>query len=628
MHLYNKKWLIALTCIGACGTAIVAIHTNSQRLLEALMPGKTRALVIAPHIAGISFCPSAFLNKGIQNNDQASQYCFLKQETASKTVEELLRKLDLGGKRRDSQFRLGYTLTLPLSRYYKRNQDSRWLVDIPRIDYDLRIATELERPVHIYLNFNHFAAGNTEFVRDIADNKNNLMWNAYGPLPVTNYYGIDIIPWTLTNLQAPISKYKEQILRLVLSRVAKIYQDYPGRIIGVSLLGESHHLDPDLSAGPSYSVDLITTTDYSPYAIKQFQHFLQSRYITIQKLNQASSVNYSNFSEILPYQPQSNQRNKATVWRDSYSNTHTGLVDFYGWFLDLNSSCQPELQVHLNNARIASTPVNLNRTDVAEALETANPNLGFRYSLDVKKLEPGQHHLNIFAVCNGAHVPVARRGITVQSTHQESPQSSFHQGSPNRRVSAQIPAGVKFNLDGPSDSLLIRYNPISDLWHQYRRMSVRRYVEHYARIANEYLPADLIYSYQISTNYNGSWNSQVTAESDSNLPSKWYQYGASLYGGAAFGEPFFDDLKRYGIRSYAVTETNPMSNLGVPGYVAFLDKHRRAGAVFVAPYYLSVISDHLPSGELGFFELRPGNTSKYGDQFYRAIKNIMKSNQR
>lgn len=621
MNPTNKVRAFVLLCLAAGGASLLLNHKKVQNFAFGMVADLRPPLVIAPHIAGLSFCPSAFMNDQVKNNEHAAEYCYSKKETASEIIERLLSKL---GNKKVDHFELGYTLTLPLTRYFIRDERGQWLVDVDRIEYDLRVASEIDRPVHIYLNFNHFAAGNEEFARDLAKDNSNLMWNSAGPLPITNYFGTAIIPWTLQNLEAPVSQYKEQVLREALARIKKLNQSLPERVIGVSLFGESHHLDPDLSAGPSYSVDLASTTDYSPYAISQFQQYLKAKYKTITQLNQAASTRYQNFSEVSPYSSNGEQSQTTITKNSGLSNNNTGTIDFYGWFLDRNKRCQSELQVDLNRRQIAAIPVELNRTDVAEALAITNPNVGFRFTLDTKRLAPGRHFLAFFAVCNGANVLIAQRSVTMQASRQL-PQRISQPISTSRPVQADSPLGVAFHLDGPADSLSVNYNLIAAQWQQFRRASVRRYLEHYGRIAQEYLPANLIYSYQISTIYNGSWNPQVTAESDSNLPSQWYQYGATLYGGAAFGDPFFNALRKHGVRRYAVTESNPMSNLGVSGYISFFEKHRRAGAVFVAPYYLSVISDHLPSGELNYFELKPNNTKKYADQYYAALRKIMQS---
>lgn len=571
---------------------------------------------ITPHIDGISFCHSAIKDLSVKNNEEAALFCYKKGEDSSDTINNELNKID-SGKIRNGNFELGYTLTIPLFRYYQQDKSGKWFVNQSFLKHDIDVINHIDRPVNIYLSLNHFADSNEKLSRELAKDSRNIMWNAQGPMPISDYFGNPVIPWTISDYSAPITQYRENVFRDALLQIKTVIRNHPGRVIGVSILGEVHQMNKNIMAGPSYSVDMNDTSDYSPSSVDGFRHWLKEKFANINQMNELFGSSYTSFDDVSP--PTRNIRKDILKsFFEHNDNFASGSMDIYGWMTD-SRSCKAAINVYLDGKNIGRATYGLNRTDVAEAIGIRNPNVGFRYSLNFKKIKYGSHKVWLTESCNGKETLLDTRAFSYVDRKQ----------SPTALISVMEPsfpkkdAAVTISVDGPKANQDVFYNPLVELWQLYRQYEVKQYLQHFAQIAAQYIPADLIFSHQISTELNGAWNKEITAEEDSKKENNFYNQGTTLYGGAAFGDAFFTNAKRDGWRTYSISEMNPMSDIGVDGYVNMLNRHNKAGAKFVSPYFISVISDSRPLRGLNMFEMRPGNTSAHSDQFYEAIKRVM-----
>ena len=77
-----------------------------------------------------------------------------------------------------------------------------------------------------------------------------------------------------------------------------------------------------------------------------------------------------------------------------------------------------------------------------------------------------------------------------------------------------------------------------------------------------------------------------------------------------------------------MSELHPTFPLTVSQMEGMLDRHRRAGARFVAPYYMYSVPPRITPGtsELSAWKITPDNPDpRYGAAaFYRAIQDLMR----
>lgn len=573
---------------------------------------------ITPNIDGGAFCKSAFHSDSVKNNEDAARFCFNHNEDSADTIKNALNKIDKG-KVYSGDFALGYTLTLPLFRYYQKNSNGEWVINEKFLRHDLNVISEINRPVNIYLSLNHFTDSNVEMSKELAKDSRNIMWNANGPMKISDYFGYPVIPWNISDVTSPIFKYRESVMISALKQISNIVNKYPGRIVGVSLLGEVHQMNNDILAGPSYSVDMNEISDYSPSSKKGFTEYLTERFKNISELNDFAGSSFSSFESVEP--PSKNIRKDVLSSFFQHNDVYSsGILNLYGWLTE-KRNCDFKLNVYIDGKYSGDAEYGLNRTDVVEAIGSKNPNVGFRYSIDFRKMDYGIHKIWLIEKCGNDESLLDQRLFTYVDRKQSKSNVIFDSDSTIKLHNEN----TKISVDGPVNSQDVFYNPISELWNDYRSKTVFDYISHFAIIASKYIPKQLIFSHQITTEINGSWNSEITSELLSKKQNRYYSQGTTLYGGAAFSDEFFKMAARNKWKRYAINEINPMSDLSVSGYINMMKRHHESGAVFISPYFISVISDVLPSTGLNMFELKPGNTKVHSDQFYQALVDIMDS---
>ena len=129
-----------------------------------------------------------------------------------------------------------------------------WAIDTDVLDAYLRVISQVDRPVVVYLAADHFDSLGP-LPTELAKDPRNLMHLAGGKPLELGYFGYRIIPYTLLADPAiPVNRYRFEALRHVAQKVAKLPAAVQKRIIAVTLAGwglDLVHYNGILSAPPS-----------------------------------------------------------------------------------------------------------------------------------------------------------------------------------------------------------------------------------------------------------------------------------------------------------------------------------------------------------------------------------------
>lgn len=606
--------LLSASATSCMATGLSAEATNAE--VTASSP-----LVIAPFISGEYFDDHAVQDLSIKNEDQAALYEAKNNFTAANRIGSILDSigpvLSPSGK-----YSLGYVLNIPLLRYFRKVGDE-WIFDRVALKQNLAVIRQIDRPVVIYLSMNHFIDSNIQLARELARDPKNLMWNRYGPLYVDNYFGNTVVAWTLVDQTAPISIMRKTAFGAAAAAISSLPREARKKIVGISVLGEVHELFPAFQNGPDFSVPMYDATDYSPVAVNGFRIWLRQKYVDISKLNDALRSDYSDFGTVNP--PSRDIRKEPlSSYFDHIDQYAAGVVPVYGWLYDERGR-KYTISIILDGKSFGVAQTGLNRTDVSGAIATVkNPNVGFRLDLDYRNIPIGIHTLEVVVTVDGGkQFRLADQKLVIVDRRQDPPPPIQYEASPMSNLSSD--SNFLGHLDGPAPLQSLFYNPLARLWLEYRNLVVRNYIEQFAQVLIDgKIPESKIFSHQITPNLNGSWNGDLLAVGLSQMLDRKYNNGATLYGGAAFGSAFLDMTRKLGWLRYSVSEMHPMVAMSNKEYLAMFEMHRKNGAVFVSPYYISIMPERLnTSNDLSSFRIDPSNKTYASDSFWQAIKYVM-----
>lgn len=579
-------------------------------------------LLLAPFLSGQYFCDEAVTNPFVLNEEDAALLCASKGKNGAVRITAALDAI--GPKTSPSgKYQLGYTLTMPMFRYFKKVNDN-WEVDTETLKANLTTITDVDRPVVVYLSANHFTDAGLTLSAELAKDPRNLMWTRSGPLIPDDYFNHPVIAWTLSDQTAPVNVMRRQVFNAVLDAICSLPEASRNKIAAVSVLGEVHDLFPNVTAGPGFTIPAYDTTDYSPSATQGFRTWLAQKYGSVFMLNNALAATFTSFDDINP--PSKDIRTEQlSTYFDHIDPYAAGEVPIYGWLNDTQGR-DLTVTVYLDGKQVGVAQTGLSRTDVTDALPTINePNIGFRLNLDYRNIAYGIHTLEVLVSANGAApLRLTKRNLVLVNRNQDTPPQI-----PYVDINAQginTDASLSGNLDGPMPWASVFYNPMAQLWLEYRNQVVRNYIEQFAAIAGKScIPKEKIFSHQITPWLTGSWNGDLLAADASKRISTQYNQGTTLYGGAVFGNAFLVMKNELGWNRYSVNEMHPIVKLAASQYLALFDMHRMAGAVFVAPYYLSIVPDRLPSGgDLDRFRIAKDNPRFGSDAYWQSMKDVMK----
>lgn len=582
-------------------------------ILTACNQSGGRSLLIAPFLQGAYYCVGAEDVAENSSDEEAAKYCADRHLTGAPRIEAALAKIGPSVSP-SGNYRLGYTLVVPLMRYFEW-RDNHWILDREALRNGLSTISGVDREVVVYLSANHFTDSGVKLSLELARDPANLMSTRSGPMFPDSYFSHPIVAWNLSDPNAPITKLRKEAFKAAVEEICRLPKESQDRVVAVSILGEVHQMYVGFSDGPRYSASVVDATDYSPAAVQGFKQWLRDRFKSIESLNKHLGSAYIAFDGVTPPSKDmhTEQVNSPLEHLDNYA---AGSLPIYGWIYDKTARTL-NVSVQVDGTPAGKAEMGLSRTDVTDAVPTiTDPNIGFKYALDFTRLSSGVHTLDVVLKADRVERLIAKRTFSVGPAGGV---VAIKQGTKAVPM-AQDPA-LAGHLDGPAENTSVIFNPMAVLWLEYRNFSVTRYIESFASIAqNSCIPQRKIFSHQLTPNLTGSWNEDLVAVDGATKPNDLFNPGATLYGGATFGSAFVRMKERLGWNRYGVSEMHPITKLSSDGYRAMFKMHRESGAAFVAPYYAVITPNRNLNGEgLGKFLLSEKNPNTGSAAFYRAI---------
>jgi hypothetical protein len=247
--------------------------------------------------------------------------------------------------------------------------------------------------------------------------------------------------------------------------------------------------------------------------------------------------------------------------------------------------------------------------------------------IDYINVEIGVHTIDV-VVCFGDSPPLclAKRNVVVVDQKQGYTPIIDEIGLKYQMIN--IDNNITSYLDSPENLQSLFYNRLAQLWVIFRSIVVREYYDYFSGIAiNGGINKDKLFCHQMLPGIYGGWNAELVSTEYSLKENSSYNIGVTLYGGAAFGSAIRDFKKMYGWEKYSVVEMHPVVCLTSQMYLSMFENHRCNGAVFVSPYYISMLPDYLtPCGGLDRFEMKQDNHLSCSNLYYESIIDIMNNN--
>jgi len=577
--------------------------------------------LIGPMMEGLRGCKSAVESLQVNSSDVAVKLCKQRKESAAELVEEKL--LEIGPETSaNGRFKLGYTLGMPLLSYVEV-EDKYESISRERIRDDLRIISQSDRELVLYIFSNHFIGSDQLRAAEvISKDSQSLMRLASGRAPIDKYFDSGIYPWAVGGEKSKIRTYRTSSLKAVVDEVCKLPAKDRAKIRAVTTLGEVHHFFPDFKNGMSYGGD-YQITDYGENSVAEFRAWLEGVFLNIDVLNAQLSSNYRSFDDIDPPSKNINKDHLNSFFEhvDEYSH---GVIPFFGWAYD-DRGMPFEIYVYLNGQYVGSADTDLTRLDVEQGIDELNhSNVGYRYNLDFTKLPKGVHKVELRFIAEGKTSLLKQYELVVMGRTQSSPAPIVSQ----TLVGADYdkPKNIRYWSDHPENLTAVFYNPLSKLWNDFRELQIKEEIEYYAGILKSSCMDDAkIFSAQIAPMFNGSWNPNFFATTESLKKNENYSLGINLYGGIVYGDHFFDWLSHQQHKRYGVPEMHPMTSQNPDGLVKAINRHNLNGAVFLSPYFISLQPERFGRDkEHGKFRVSPDNHQYGSSQYFKALQLIMR----
>lgn len=573
--------------------------------------------VIAPVIEGLVECLNAKEHEGHAQYFYPDSLCARNDYDATAALAHLLDPLEPGGAAGHVQ--LGYTATIPLLGLYQKF-DGAFVLDGNKIEAYMELFTRTARPVVIYLVANHFDARGP-LPDALAADKNNMMQLADGSVPASRYFGNKVLPYTLlTDDDLDVNRYRFDAADYVLRRIAALPAEVRQRIVAVTLAGEVHQMFPDFENGMG-AFDRAQVTDHHPRSVAAFRRWLEQKYGHIDTFNAANGFDYPNF-ESVPAPGKDIRRDAMQSFGEHYDGFAHGTLPVEGWLWDPGRRVD-RLELFVDGERIGDIPRGFNRLDVYRTLEEiTDPNVGFRVDLSFARMPVG-HHLGQVIVTIGSQRYLLRNF----DFHIVGRDQAAERDTPTSRLIWLRPfaelGDVRGWVDRPREGQDVYFNPLAHDWNDFRARQVVQFIAKFYAIARQAgIPQDKLYSHQIVPEVNSSWNAKLFGVDQSLRFGLPWRSGLNMYGGAADSDWIRAFIADRSLIGYGVPEFNPQQWKRPGVHADAIRSHRRGGARFVSPYYLSITSKPELTGRetLNRLEIRPDNPVEGSAAFYDAIR--------
>ena len=520
-----------------------------------------------------------------------------------------------------TEWRLGYTLQVPLLALLQADQKNIWHVNDQALDKIVRTVSDSPRPVVLYLFSTHFGV-NAPIEPVLAQDPDNIAQTPQGPLPIDTYYGAPIYPWSLARTDNPITQYRVRIIQALIQKLCQLPTSARKRIQGITLLGEVHQLFPNFESGMGFNGP-YQVSDYSPASVAGFRQYLQSRYATLAALNQQLGSHYLSFDAVTP--PDKDIRREPLIpYHEHMDSYAAGRLPITGWVhVPDRPDNAPVVKIYLDGKPIADAPVYLSRQDVRAAHPEFNSaDVGWRYDLEYSQLAPGTHRIDVALSQPGqALIQLGSRTISITNQRQQistaAPAATLPQMQP-------LPADIAAYTDEPRDQASYYYNPLAREWQAFREAQVVRYLQYFNNIVAQSCLSDTPrYTHQIVPQFNPGWDSGKYAVDASLQPMKNLNTGISLYGETSYGRSLTEWFKQSPHEHYGVTEFHPLQAMTQRQLGDVFKQHRDNGARFLSFFLETRWQEQRVSSTPNPFSFDPDNRQHASDQLYASMKKLL-----
>lgn len=534
----------------------------------------------------------------------------------------------------DGRYQVGYTLNVPLLRFFVAQPDGGWAIDRDAARRVAQTIRDVKRPMVLYFFSTHFSA-DTPMEKALAADSRNFAVTPDGPLKNDKHYHVDVFPWSVATTDNEVARRRKEAMEAVLKEVCALDEEAQSHVQGVTVLGEVHQLFPGFEAGMGFDRP-YRVSDYSDASKAQFTDYLREHFQTIEALNAALGSDYTDWAQVQP--PSLDIRHdRLTRFQDHIDAYAHGVLPVSGW-AQVQQEGKPVptwVRVFVNGKQVVRVPTTMGRQDVFTAkpeLQTAN--VGWRYDLDFSQWKPGFYRITT-ALDRGTDVleRMTSKMVAVGDRAQSAPATLEQQPLP---LMMPLRAGSQFWVDTPTDQTTVYYNPLVPVWHAFRAQQVARYLKFHAQtVQQSCLGQRGVYTHQIIPFTNPGWDSTRFAVEDTLRPDTGMSLGISLYGDPAYSHRVVDwlrttqrapmvDGKLGAMRPYGITEFHPLKAMDAPHLGAALRMHQASGARFVS-FFLEprTATTSLTGKDAFLFSFDPDKTALGSDALYRSVQQLL-----
>jgi len=607
----------------ACGAALLVLGLLLAGHWLWLRPAP---LLLAPMVGQLEAC---LVQDGTRAGfplefQQIPDTCRGPHGSAAAQIRAALNRL--GTDSADNALELGYTLPLPLLRYVQWS-GSDWQVRGAALDRVVRTLAQVGKPVVLYLFATHFEV-HSDAERRLAQDPQNLAATPDGPLPLGQFMGERIYPWSVARQDNDITRVRRLVMDALVQRLCAA-PDAAAHLRAITLLGETHQLFPDFEAGMGFAAENYAVSDYSSASRAAFRAFLRQRYGSINRLNAHLQADFSGWDAIEP--PARNIRSMRLAHFFEHIDSYAaGTLPVSGWVHVPDGAQQQRLQVaiYVDGKLHARVPVNKHRQDVLRARPDFAapgyaPDVGWRADIHYPALGTGLHRID--AVLHDGARPLgllATRRVAVMDRQQSTPRPPPAALARALPPLPALPAQVQFWVDSPPEQLALFHNPLARDWHDFRAQQVADYIRGFsAHLAQGCLAHVPRFSHQINPHPNPSWDADRYAADRSLRPLPGLALGVSLYGADSYAADLGRMLRRQRHSAYGITEFHPLVALDAARLRPVLAMHHQQGARFLSFFLETRSSAHtLVSNEFSF---DPHNPAHGSDALYQAVRALL-----